>query len=120
VLAGDTDRNGDALTAQLDASTAHGALTLEADGFFRYTPERGFTGIDRDICHVSDAKWTAPPATVTIRVAGGPGMPPRLDARPGAGRVTLTWSPTLFDGGGHDHRLRDPTILQPHHLDDRL
>src|SRR5207302_693485 len=38
VLANDTDVDGAALTAVLVASTSHGALTLNANGSFSYTP----------------------------------------------------------------------------------
>lgn len=39
VLANDTDPNGDALAAVLESGPARGALTLEADGGFEYTPD---------------------------------------------------------------------------------
>ena len=47
VLANDTDPNtGDIIHAILDVGPAHGTLDLGADGFFTYTPDLGFTGID--------------------------------------------------------------------------
>src|SRR5205823_4564450 len=46
VLGNDTDANGDALTAAKVSNPSHGAVTLNADGSFTYTPATGFTGID--------------------------------------------------------------------------
>jgi hypothetical protein len=42
VLANDTDRQGNGLTATLVSGPAHGLLTLRADGSFTYTPRLGF------------------------------------------------------------------------------
>lgn len=39
VLANDSDPNGDALTAMLEAPAQHGSLTLNPDGSFEYTPD---------------------------------------------------------------------------------
>jgi VCBS repeat-containing protein len=88
VLANDTDVDGDALTAVLQSTTAHGSLVLNADGSFTYTPEDGFVGAD-SFTYVADdgqgvgtaAKATSEPATVTITVTaaaasgGGGGLP---------------------------------------------
>jgi pentapeptide MXKDX repeat protein len=46
VLGNDSDADGDALTAILVAGPLHGALTLNMDGSFSYTPEAGFSGSD--------------------------------------------------------------------------
>ena len=46
ILANDLDFDGDPLTAALDADVANGALTLNADGSFTYTPDAGFEGQD--------------------------------------------------------------------------
>jgi VCBS repeat-containing protein len=46
VLGNDSDADGDPLTAILVAGPLHGALTLDLDGSFSYTPEAGFSGGD--------------------------------------------------------------------------
>src|SRR5262249_48005254 len=42
VLAGDTDVDGDSLTAVLVSGPAHGTLTLNANGSFTYTPAAAY------------------------------------------------------------------------------
>ena len=51
---------------------SHGALALNADGSFRYTPAAGFSGTDRFSYRASDGSLTSAPATVTLRVAAAP------------------------------------------------
>ena len=46
VLLNDTDAENDPLTAQLDSSPSNGAVVLNADGSFTYTPDAGFLGVD--------------------------------------------------------------------------
>ena len=46
VLANDTDRDGDPLTAVRQDGPQHGTLTLAADGSFRYVPAADFNGRD--------------------------------------------------------------------------
>jgi len=64
VLANDTDLDGDALTAILVAGPAHGTLTLNADGSFRYTPGAEFSGADSFTYKANDG--TADGNTVTV------------------------------------------------------
>jgi chitodextrinase len=100
VLSDDSDPDGDPLTAHLHDGAAHGALTLEADGSFRYLPQPGFVGTDQFTYHVSDATLDSPAATVTIHVtAVRPAAPAQIKAQPGAGQARLTWSPPASDGG---------------------
>ena len=74
VLANDSDPDGDALTAVLAEDVRHGTLSLAANGAFRYTPARGFRGIDRFTYYAFDGKTQAlTAATVYLRVA-----PPEL------------------------------------------
>jgi VCBS repeat-containing protein len=68
VLANDTDPDGDVLTAVLEGGPAHGALTLNADGSFTYTPIAGFTGMDSFTYAASDGQALSAPATVAIDV----------------------------------------------------
>jgi len=46
VLVNDSDEDGDALTAVLTSSPAHGTLTLEANGAFTYVPAEDYSGSD--------------------------------------------------------------------------
>jgi VCBS repeat-containing protein len=46
ILANDTDRDNNALTATLVSGVAHGTLSLSADGSFSYTPATNFIGTD--------------------------------------------------------------------------
>jgi VCBS repeat-containing protein len=68
VLASDTDADGDALTALLNAGPSHGSLTLNPDGGFSYTPSQDFNGTDSFTYHANDAKLDSNVATVTITV----------------------------------------------------
>jgi len=68
VLANDTDVDGNPLTAVLDATVQHGALTLNANGSFTYTPTTGFEGTDTFTYHASDGLLPSNVATVTIQV----------------------------------------------------
>ncbi|BAP58128.1 VCBS repeat-containing protein [Thioploca ingrica] len=69
VLANDTDLDGDPLTVTLTTPTSHGAVTLNSDGSFTYTPNANFSGTDIFSYTVSDGQATST-ATVTITVTG--------------------------------------------------
>ncbi|QUD89314.1 beta strand repeat-containing protein [Phenylobacterium montanum] len=73
VLAGDTDPNGLAMTATLaqNGGPQHGALTLNADGSFTYTPTAGYAGTDSFTYIASDSLGSSAPTTVTLNVAAG-------------------------------------------------
>jgi VCBS repeat-containing protein len=68
VLTNDTDADGDLLSAVLVDGPANGALTLNADGSFEYTPNADFTGADSFTYMASDGHSTSAVATVTINV----------------------------------------------------
>ncbi len=68
VLANDTDPDDDVLTAILAADVAHGALTLNADGSFAYTPDIGFVGQDTFTYRAGGGVAESGTATVTITV----------------------------------------------------
>lgn len=58
------------LTATVTTPPANGALTLNADGSFTYTPATGFIGTDSFAYTAYDTIATSVPATVTITVTG--------------------------------------------------
>ena len=70
VRAGDSDPDGDALTASLLSGPSNGRLTggaIAATGAFTYTPDPGFIGTDSFTYRVSDG-WKTASATVRITV----------------------------------------------------
>jgi VCBS repeat-containing protein len=70
VLAGDTDPNGDTLSAILVTSTTNGSLTINADGSFTYQPNANFSGADSFVYHAGDPGGLASSdVTVQINVA---------------------------------------------------
>ena len=68
VLENDSDPDGDPLTAVLDSSPFTGALTLDADGAFIYTPVRDASGVVSFTYHAHDGTTNSNIATVTITV----------------------------------------------------
>ena len=69
VLGNDTDADGDALSAVLAAGPANGALTLNGDGSFDYTPNADFNGSDSFTYVANDGVDDSNIATVTITIA---------------------------------------------------
>ncbi|HMC71576.1 MAG TPA: Ig-like domain-containing protein, partial [Mycobacteriales bacterium] len=68
VLANDTDADGDPLTAALVTSVTHGALTLNANGSFTYSPTAGYSGPDTFTYRVNDGTADSNTATVSLTV----------------------------------------------------
>ncbi|MCB9012245.1 MAG: tandem-95 repeat protein, partial [Actinobacteria bacterium] len=68
VLANDQDPDGDGLTAHVATDVSHGALQLNPDGSFAYTPDPGFAGNETFTYRASDQALQSAPATVTIAV----------------------------------------------------
>lgn len=69
ILANDTDPDaGTMLTASLVTTTANGALTLNANGSFLYTPNLNFNGVDTFTYRASDGSNVSSVVTVTITV----------------------------------------------------
>ncbi len=56
------------LAYTLDASPAHGSVTLDAAGSWTYTPDQDFNGTDSFTFTVDDGRSISDPATVTITV----------------------------------------------------
>jgi VCBS repeat-containing protein len=75
VLANDIDTAGDTLTATIVASASHGALVLNSNGSFTYTPTAGYTGSD-SFTYLPHGTYVAGSATtVTIVVTAGTSPP---------------------------------------------
>ena len=70
VLNGDSDSDtGDTLTVAPRATAKHGALALNADGSFTYTPNPSFTGDDTfSYVAIDPSGARSAPATVTVHV----------------------------------------------------
>jgi VCBS repeat-containing protein len=68
VLGNDSDPDGDPLGAVLESGPSHGALTLNANGSFTYTPAANFSGTDSFSYRASDGSLSSGLATVTINI----------------------------------------------------
>jgi hypothetical protein len=69
VLGNDNDPDGDPMSTVLVANVGNGALSLNNDGSFDYTPDVGFSGSDSFTYTANDAGGASNIATVTIGVA---------------------------------------------------
>ncbi len=69
VLSNDVELDSEPLTAILESDPAYGALTLNADGSFRYTPGPAFPGSDSFTYKASDGQFESHAATVTLSVS---------------------------------------------------
>lgn len=102
VLGNDSDPDGNPLTAVLVSGPSHGALNLNPDGSFIYTPTQNFYGTDTFSYKASDGQAFSNEAPVTITVqpvndppaadAGGPYTVPEGES------VTLSGSGSDVDG----------------------
>jgi len=68
VLANDTDPDGTPLTVILETLPSHGALVLNANGAFTYTPTPNYNGTDAFSYRVVDTNGAVDLATVTLTV----------------------------------------------------
>jgi len=69
VLANDAAPSGLPLSAVLVTGTAHGVLTLQANGGFTYTPAPNYNGPDAFTYRASDGSQQSVAATVTISIS---------------------------------------------------
>jgi Bacterial Ig domain len=107
VLANDTDVYGTALSAVPVANPSRGALTLNANGSFMYTPALGFFGTDSFIYQANDGPTNLGTARVTITVVN-PNPPPVILSISLSNLVTtLKWSSVP----GRTYRLQYKTNL---------
>jgi VCBS repeat-containing protein/autotransporter-associated beta strand protein len=75
LLANDSDRDGDALTASLVQGPTHGTLDLNSDGSFRYTPDADYHGQDSFSYQAEDGDLQGPVVTVSLAVASANDAP---------------------------------------------
>jgi hypothetical protein len=68
VLGSDSDVDGDALAAAIDAPTSHGTVTMNSDGSFEYTPNANFNGDDSFTYAVDDGNGGVRVGTANIAV----------------------------------------------------
>ncbi|MBI3406826.1 MAG: tandem-95 repeat protein [Planctomycetes bacterium] len=68
VLANDSDPENDSITASLVESPSHGAVTLNANGSFTYTPAANYLGSDSFKYKASDGLLQSNLATVSIQI----------------------------------------------------
>ena len=79
VLAGDGDVDGDPLVARLVTGPTHGALALNADGSFVYTPIANYNGSDSFVYQAFDGALGSNPVEVSLNVAAVNDMPVARD-----------------------------------------
>jgi hypothetical protein len=75
VLGNDNANGGGAMTAVLDSTTANGALTLNPNGSFTFTPTTGFSGNASFTYHATNGNGPGNVVTVTIAVNAAPAGP---------------------------------------------
>jgi hypothetical protein len=93
LLSNDNSNGAGVMTASLLRSVSNGALTLNADGSFLYTPNASFSGTDRFVYRAVNASGPGNDAVVVINV-GGVQPPTALYAASIVGNtVTLRWTP---------------------------
>ena len=100
-LDNDYDVNDDVITADLVSDVSDGALALNADGSFTYTPDALFEGTDSFTYRAYDGSEYSDPATVTLYVGDiTDGLVAHWDFNDGSGSTA-----TDITGNGHDGTL---------------
>jgi len=108
VLANDFDGDGGTLTALRVSAPASGAVTLNADGGFTFTPASGFTGTATFTYRASDGSSGSNLATVTITVSSQALLYGAWAMVDGSGNLLTERVLAFFAGGkylygGHDN-----------------
>src|SRR5262249_23032067 len=101
-LANDTDADGTPLSAILVSGTAHGALTLNANGLFTYAPAANYNGSDSFTYKANDGTADSNVATVVINVTSV------NDAPVGADNTVTTPEDTAYVFKVADFPFTDP------------
>jgi flagellin-like protein len=108
VLSNDLNVNAVVLPA---GSTSHGAVTVNSDGSFGYTPTTGYTGDDSFTYQATDGTTTTSAATVTIHVVIAPPVLDHFEIVAPTGRVTqnTAFSMTITAKDQYDGTLQSYT-----------
>src|SRR5882724_2978117 len=105
LLANDKDADGDPLAATIVGGPAHGALTLNPDGSFTYTPDANYSGADSFTYGVDDGHGGTDTATVHLTVTAVADAP-TVTVAPVTGNedsaIPLTVGATLVDTDGSE------------------
>src|SRR5882724_8759632 len=105
LLANDKDADGDPLAATIVGGPAHGALTLNPDGSFTYTPDANYSGADSFTYGVDDGHGGKDTATVHLTVTAVADAP-TVTVAPVTGNedgaIPLTVAATLVDTDGSE------------------
>ena len=91
VLDNDSDSDSDPLTAGLDSAPSHGALYLDSDGSFVYTPTLNFNGLDSFTYQANDGQLESNTVVVTLTITSANDPPIAINDR-----YTTTEDITLF------------------------
>lgn len=75
VLLNDHDVDGDSLSAVMFTNSAHGVVTLAANGSFSYTPGSGYVGPDAFSYEAWDGHLFSPTRVVSLTVTAVPPVP---------------------------------------------
>ncbi len=108
VLANDSDVDSANLEAVLVTDVTHGALVLNPDGSFNYTPAADFSGSDSFTYLASDGVLESLPATVSIVISAPPVV---LDDRYDVTEDTLLVIPPLTGALANDSDTNPPDDL---------
>ena len=98
VLGNDTDPDGDALAAGLVSGPVHGALILNADGSFSYSPDGDYAGPDGFSYEACDPSLLCDTAVVTVEVLAVNDPPVAVDDSASTPEDT----PVLIDAAAND------------------
>jgi hypothetical protein len=109
VLLNDADLDLEPLTSRLVTPTAHGTVTLRADGGFTYVPAPGYFGNDAFTYVAHDGLLDSSPATVAIVVRPAPGHEIVTGIVPAGGTLTTD---TEGDGATPEDEV-ETAVLTP-------
>ncbi len=104
----DSDTDGDALSVAAGTfATAHGSVSLQANGSFTYTPTTGFTGSDGFSYTLQDGHGDTATGNVTLAVSDPPNNPPvaEPDSFTGVENSSVTGNVMADNGSGPDTDL---------------
>ena len=105
------DRLPGVLTAQLLSGTAHGTLSLAADGGLQYTPQANYNGSDSFQYQASSGEETSPAITVTITVSPVNDQPVNTVAPLLPGSLRYGVDATVTSGEWNDNLDLVPGVL---------